>query len=67
MKQFRETGCMKVQKNMCQPSVVTPEKVGLLGSPDLMSPDLFLWGYFKEIVYAANPRTPGELKAIYNQ
>ena len=27
MKQFRETGCVKVKKHMRQPSVVTPEKV----------------------------------------
>ena len=41
VKQFRETGCIKVKKHMCQPSIVTPEKAGLLGSPDLASPDLF--------------------------
>lgn len=28
VKQFRETGCMKVKNHMYQPSVVTPEKVG---------------------------------------
>ena len=27
VKQFRETGCVKVKKHMRQPSVVTPEKV----------------------------------------
>jgi len=35
VKQFRETGCVKVKKLMRQPSVVTPGTVGgLFGSPD---------------------------------
>jgi hypothetical protein len=31
-------------------------------SPDLTSPDFFLWGYLKERVYATRPRTLGDLK-----
>lgn len=31
-------------------------------SPDLSSPDFFLWGYLKDIVYRSNPHTLQELK-----
>jgi hypothetical protein len=31
-------------------------------SPDLSSPDFFLWGYLKDRVYASNPQNLGELK-----
>ncbi|KDR23995.1 hypothetical protein L798_07934 [Zootermopsis nevadensis] len=31
-------------------------------SPDLTSPDFFLWGYLKQKVYANNPRTVAELQ-----
>ena len=31
-------------------------------SPDLTTPDFFLWGYLKERVYVNNPRTIQELK-----
>ena len=35
---------------------------GAPNSPDLSSPDFFLWGYLKDRVYAGKPRTITELK-----
>ena len=32
-------------------------------SPDLTSPDYFLWGHLKGLVYQTNPHTLDELKA----
>jgi hypothetical protein len=31
-------------------------------SPDLSSPDFFLWGYLKETVYQENPHTLEDLR-----
>ena len=36
-------------------------------SPDLNTPDFFLWGYLKDRVYENNPKTIPELKQVITQ
>lgn len=36
-------------------------------SPDLTSPDFFLWGYLKGVVYQTIPTTPEDMKECITQ